>query len=94
MRTLKQDTADIERQSRYRFWSLVPILAVALVLGWAIGAHTAPAASSAASSDLASAPHPFLSPPNPFLSPVFLPLIARQRETHLRRVYLPVILRQ
>jgi hypothetical protein len=94
MHTLKQDTAETDAQSRRRFWLLVPIMAVALVLVWVIGAQSAPVDPSTASVELGTAPLLFLSPPDPFQSPLFLPLIARRTNAQLRLVYLPVVLRQ
>jgi len=77
MHTFKQNTAEIRQQSRFRFWLLAFVMAVAIVLVWAIGARSAPAVSSTAAGDPATAAHVFLSSPNPFVSPVFLPLIER-----------------
>jgi hypothetical protein len=77
MHTFKQNPVEIKQQSRFRLWLLATIMAVAFVLVWAIGARSAPAVSSSASGDPATAPRVFLNSPNPFVSPVFLPFIER-----------------
>jgi hypothetical protein len=70
MSNLKQSTPESRQTPRPHAWLFAPIMAVALVRVWAIGAHTAPAASTTALGEQSASAGPFLSPPEPFLSPL------------------------
>jgi hypothetical protein len=79
MNTLNQSATEIRQKTRPRIGLLAPILAVSLVLVWAIGAHTAPASSTDVSGKAAASTGTFLSPPDPFMSPLLTGHVALER---------------
>jgi len=79
MNSNKRSPLGSRQEPRSRVWLLAPILAVSFVLVWAVGAHTAPAASTSVSGAQSTSTGTLLSAPAPFLSPLLNGRVALER---------------